>query len=196
MKIKQKDINLYTEFQKSRPSAIKSSEHIKLGSLIVLTLVIISAYAITLKLQINSLENSIQSADMKIDNVVNNDEFDSLNDIHSDVDEISDDIQDIETFVEYISLIPQISEKLISEIKSNDNITLKNCSYTAESSSLTIEAKAVSANDITDFIKSLRECGECYDVEYSGYTAVSDGYNFNAVCIIEDKEKGTDENNE
>ncbi len=190
MKIKQKDIDFYAEFYRSAPARRKSSETVKLASILILTLAVLSGAVIYYKLKVSNLESEIQSANADINDLFSNDTLNHANEINSEIDTLYLYKENIDMLTDYISSLPQISEKLISEIKkyeaSENPVTVKSCSFSSEKNSLTLEGYAFSPEDIASFVKSLRECGECYDVEYSGYKAENNIFSFSAVCIIND----------
>ena len=190
MKIKQKDIDFYAEFYRSAPARRKNNEAVKLISMLIITLAVLSGVVAYHKIKVRNLESEIQSANADIDELFSNDALNNANEINSEIDTLYLYKDNIDMLTEYISTLPHISEKFISEIKkfeaSENPVTIKSCSFSTEKNSLSLEGYAFSPEDIASFVKSLRECGECYDVEYSGYKAENNIFSFSAVCIIND----------
>lgn len=192
MKIKQKDINFYDGFVRTAPVRKKQNEFFRLLSIFAISLVIISVVVICFRVRTLNLERNITTVNNQIDNIFADERLQQSRELNTKADNLVSCKENIDALSEYLKSVPQVSENLISAVADFKSVNVKSVSFNREKNLLSIEAYTDSAEDISLFVKNLRDSGGCFDVKYSGYTAEDDIFSFSVVCILNDDEAVTD----
>ncbi len=187
MKIKQKDINFYSVYRNSNTKNIKNHEITVLASIVGVSLILAVSSAIFFRVRTINIEKDIKTVTDEINSIFADEKFSEMGEIQSQVNELSEKSADVQKADEYIRNSSEIPSELLERISKSRYADINSYVYSSEKNSLTVEGYADSASDISEFISELRKSGECSDIEYTGYTSVSDGVKFSAVCIFETK---------
>ena len=198
MKIKQKDINLYSEFIKTSSKSIKKNQNITLTLVTVFSLVLIAAVTLSVRVKTLNLQCNIEKINNDIQLLCESDELKNINAINEKEGVLEAAEDSIEALNEYIECTyPDIPADFIQNIRySGNSVNIASYSYKSSENALSIEGNADSPSDISAFIKKLRDYGICSDIEYDGYTVSNDKYIFQASCVFSPKNDEEDEYND
>lgn len=192
MKIKQKDINFYDGFVRSAPVRKKQSEFFRLLSIFVISLAVISVAVICFRVKNLNLERDITAVNNQVDSIFADERLQQSRELNTKADNLVSCRENIDALKDYLKSVPQVSENLISAAVDFKSVDVKSISFSREKNLLSIDAYTDSAEDISLFVKNLRDSGGCFDVKYSGYTAEDDVFSFSVVCTLNDDEAVTD----
>ena len=192
MKIKQKDINFYDGFVRSAPVRKKQSEFFRLLSIFLISLAVISVAVICFRVKNLHLERDITAVNNQVDSIFADERLQQSRELNTKADNLVSCRENIDALRKYLELVPQVSENLISAAVDFKSVSVKSISFSREKNLLSIDAYTDSAEDISLFVKNLRDSGDCFDVKYSGYTAEDDVFSFSVVCTLNDDEAVTD----
>lgn len=191
MKIKQKDINLYTEFIKTCPDNINKNHNFNLALIGVFSVVLIVFVTVSVKIKAINIEHDINNMNVQIQNLCDSDEFKSISEFNEKLEMIEAAEFNIEALNKYIEYAyTDIPSEFLENIRySGNSVNISYYSYKSSEHSLSLEGKADSPSDISAFIKKLRKYDICENIEYSGYTSSGNQYKFTAVCIFKSSEQ-------